>query len=116
VMPGARELVGALLLSFVAGAACNPSHEVAAKNYGRNCASVADCTTVYEGPIDCCGGGCANAAIRVDAISQYTSDFNDALPRCEPAPPCAPLDCQTGRVACVSGVCQLEAPDAGAAD
>src|SRR5471030_694972 len=104
-MFGARDLVGALLFSLVAVAACGSSspsatHAVAAKNYPGNCASVADCFAVYEGPVGCCGGGCPNAE------------------HCTVQPPCLPQGgaCATGRVACVSGLCQLEAPDANAAD
>jgi hypothetical protein len=122
-MFGARGLIGALLLSFVAVAGCGSSspssgtHEIAAKNYASNCASVADCFAVYEGPIGCCGGGCPNAAIRADALPKYTTDFDHAAPTCNPPPPCdPPSPCATGRIACVSGVCALEAPDAAATD
>ena len=122
MMLGARILVGALLFSIVAVAACGSSSppsgttEIAAKNYARNCASVADCFAVYEGPVGCCGGGCPNAAIRADAVAKYTSDFV-AAEHCDVQPPCfVGGACATDRVACVSGVCQLETPDAGAAD
>ena len=83
-MFGARNLVGALVLSFVAVAPCGSSSppsgttEIAAKNYPHTCASVADCFPVYEGPVGCCGGGCANAAIRADALPKYMSDVNTA--------------------------------------
>src|SRR5471030_1412652 len=93
-MFGARDLVGALLFSLVAVAACGSSspsatHAVAAKNYPGNCASVADCFAVYEGPVGCCGGGCPNAAIRADALPKYTSDFATAE-HCTVQPPCLP--------------------------
>jgi hypothetical protein len=102
--------------STPAGSPSN-GHTVAAKNYAHNCASVADCVAVYEGAIGCCTLGCPNAAIRADAVSKYHSDVSAAAPTCDPPPPCvAPLPCDTGRVACVSGACALEAPDAGAAD
>jgi hypothetical protein len=120
-MFGARELVGALLLSVVAVASCGSSSppsgttEIAAKNYARDCATVADCFAVYEGPVNCCGGGCPNAAIRADALPKYMSDVTTAL-HCGVALAC-PLGiilCQTGRVGCVAGVCAFEAPDGGA--
>jgi hypothetical protein len=114
----ARALAGVSFLSLLALAACgsSSSHEIAAKSYARNCASVADCFAVYEGAVGCCGGGCPNAAIRADAVPKYTSDFA-AAEHCDVQPPCAVGgQCATGRVACVSSVCQLEMPDAGAAD
>jgi hypothetical protein len=126
---GARGLVGVSFLCFVAVAVAvcgsstptaspSNSHTVAAKNYANNCASVADCFAVYEGPVGCCGGGCPNAAIRADAVPKYTSDFNTATPVCNPRPPCAApgLGCNDGRVACVSGACAFETSDASAPD
>jgi hypothetical protein len=116
-MSCARALARVSSLYLLAVAACGSSsptatHEIAAKSYARDCASVADCVAVYEGPVGCCGGGCPNAAIRADALPKYTSDEH-----CTVQPPC-PVGgaCATDRVACVSGVCQLETPDAGAAD
>src|ERR1700746_901531 len=57
----------ALLLSAFAVVACAPdppTSSIAAKNYERKCASVADCVPVYEGHIGCCGGGeCPNTVI-----------------------------------------------------
>jgi hypothetical protein len=120
-MSRARALARVSSLCLLAMAACGSSsspatHEIAAMSYARNCASVADCFAVYEGPVGCCGGGCPNAAIRADALAKYTSDFV-AAEHCDVQPPCAVGGaCGTDRVACVSGVCQLETPDAGAAD
>jgi len=108
-----------LAAALILGASCASKHAVTAKSYARNCATVADCVAVYEGPIGCCGGGCPNAAIRADALADYTSDVFAAAPTCNPPPPCAaPLPCDTGRVACVAAVCTLEAPapDANATD
>jgi hypothetical protein len=119
VMSHARLWFAVWMLCLAAACGSSSSsnaHAVAAKNYSQKCASVADCFAVYVGPVGCCGGGCPNVAIRADALPKYMSDFNTAT-HCDVTPPCTPpLSCATGRVECVSGMCQLEAPDASATD
>jgi hypothetical protein len=113
-------MVLTVLLPFVGTCgSSSPRNVVSAKNYLRNCTTVADCVPVYEGPVGFCGGGCPNTSIRADALPKFMSDFNMASQSNAPAP-CpqgsqASL-CDTGRVACVSGVCQLETPDASPTD
>jgi hypothetical protein len=120
-MSGARLLAGVSSLYVLAMAACGSSsppatHEIAAASFARNCASVADCFAVYEGSVGCCCCGCPNAAIRADALPKYTSDLASAE-TCDIPTSCpGGRTCATGRVACVSGECQLETPDASAAD
>jgi hypothetical protein len=77
VRPHGRGGRAALLLVATAITACgasSPPNSVAAKNYDRKCASVADCVPVYEGHVGCCGGGeCPNTAIAQVALAKYTA-------------------------------------------
>jgi len=113
-------VISGALLGLILAAACGSGTQgryVDAKNYSRACASVADCFAVYSGPVGCCGGGCANTAIRADALPQYTSAFNQAT-KCSVQPPCVAPDPSRclGRLSCDNGVCQLLVPDASSGD
>jgi hypothetical protein len=86
-----------------------------ATNYDRSCKVDSDCVAVVEQGF-CCPG----EAIRVDAQSQYMSDFNKANAAC--APQGCTVSCPgTGEPCCREGTCQLgpamcaTADDAGAA-
>jgi hypothetical protein len=103
-----------MLLVATAIAACSassPPSSVAAKNYDRRCASLADCVAVYEGQVGCCGGGgCPNTAIAQVALAKYNVDLARAGTCSGVQPPCPnrlPVACQDGRVACDNGVCTL---------
>jgi hypothetical protein len=109
----------ALLLFAFAIVACAPDpppSSIAAKNYERKCASVADCVPVYEGHIGCCGGGeCPNTAIAQVALATYTADAARAATCAGGQPPCTGVDvtrpgdgCQGGRIACDNGICTLK--------
>jgi hypothetical protein len=102
--------------AIAACAADPPSSSVAAKNYDRTCASVADCIPVYEGHVGCCGeGACPNTAIAQSALAKYMVDLGRAATCGGVQPPCPVIDsmrpgggCQGGRVACDSGICMLK--------
>jgi hypothetical protein len=84
------------------------ARSVAAADYPRTCTSVADCVPVYEGQLGCCDQGCANTAIRADAMALYAADVGRRTPICYPVPPCvAPPQCPDRRVTCEGGVCGL---------
>jgi hypothetical protein len=76
----ARAGLGALLIA----AACNSSSgpprppSISVARYDQACATIADCAFVYDGPANCCGVGCANAAIAQRALAHYTSDLASA--------------------------------------
>jgi len=104
----------ALIAAFLAcSAGCAENHSVSAKDYPRGCTSSGDCVAVYEGVIDCCEDGCPNAAIHGSALQQYTKDFAQSVPMCNPPPSCPAQHCQSGRAACISGLCTFEATDSG---
>jgi hypothetical protein len=121
--------LGALLIA----AACNsnsgppgpPSISVA--RYDQDCATIADCVFVYDGPTNCCGVGCANTAIAQRALVQYTSDLASAeRAACAGTsgvcsmggPNGSVVICPgPGRLDCLAGVCVFVRPgDASAAD
>jgi hypothetical protein len=110
--------------AITACGASSPPGSVAAKNYDRKCASVADCIPVYEGHVGCCGGGdCPNTAIAQVALSKYTMDLSLAASCGGGRPPCPHIGgtspggnaCQDGRVACDNGICILAMPPSDAA-
>jgi hypothetical protein len=126
-----RALAG--LVALVMAAACNGSStpsgppSISVAQYDRACATVADCVFVYDGPTDCCGVGCANAAIAQRALARYTS----ALASAEKAacvgtsgacsmggPNGSVMTCAgPGRLDCLAGACVFVTPgDASAAD
>jgi hypothetical protein len=111
---GRCRLVFALTLTLVG---CGPdepvNHVIAATNYDRRCASVADCRPITEGTAGCCGFAiiCPNAAIALKAIPRYASDVQSAT-TCAVQPPCPAIDgimC-TGRITCTAGLCGLGSP------
>jgi hypothetical protein len=119
-------LRSAALLSLLATACgsqgSTPSSTVSAAAYDHSCASVADCTPVFEGYANCCATGCPNTAITVSALATYDKALHAAqLVSCGGSMICRglgpdPSGCQ-GRVACRDGQCVLdEAPADGAAD
>ena len=116
----AARLCAALALTLAGcGGAAPSNHLIEAKNYDRSCASVADCSPVFEGTLGCCGLAltCPNTAISVNALAKYTSDVDRAT-KCEALSTCpargGPNPC-TGRVTCQSGTCALEMPSFDAA-
>jgi hypothetical protein len=76
--------------------------------YPKTCESVADCVSVYEGPLGCCGNPCNNAAISAKAKDHYEAELARRAPSCYPVPPCpGPPDPCTGRIDCQNGQCVL---------
>ena len=90
---------------------------VDAADYGQTCSDVADCVTVYLGPIGCCSLPCPNAVISAADLPRYMSDLDQRTAICYPQPPCTRIPgCANGRVACTDGKCELLfAPPDGAA-
>jgi hypothetical protein len=106
--------------AITACGASSPPSSVAAKNYDRKCASVADCVPVYEGLVGCCGGGqCPKTAIAQVALAKYTAALSLAATCGGVQPPCGTRpggnECQDGRVECENGVCILAMPPNDAA-
>jgi hypothetical protein len=111
-----------LVASVVVACANRPPSSIAARNYDRKCASVADCVPVYEGHVGCCGGGdCPNTAIAQVVLAKYTAALALAATCGGVPPPCPDITrpggnaCQAGRVACENGVCILATPPNDAA-
>jgi hypothetical protein len=121
--------VGALLIA----AACSGSSgspgpaSISVARYDHACATIADCAFVYDGPANCCGVGCANAAIAQRALAHYTSDLASAeraacagtSGACSMGGPNGSvLICPgPGRLDCLAGACVFVTPgDASAAD
>lgn len=79
----------------------------------EGCATVADCVPVLEGPAECCRLDCPNAAIALDAPAMFKGDYGRAA-MCPANSTCPGLGadhaCQTGRVACTDGRCELLSP------
>jgi hypothetical protein len=139
----AATIVGGILLpavSLTCGGATStpappatPTPFISIDALDRSCASVADCTPVFEGEANCCGTGCPNAAIRLPALPAYMSRATSAITaacagvdggpmkvcRGGPAfPNPFPTDgCPQARVSCQAGVCVDDvASDAGPTD
>lgn len=107
-----------LVLLF--GTSCTPgSPAIAARSYARSCTSDVDCFPVAEGPVTCCGLGCASTAIRQDQMGKFTMDLAreiaDACAAYAELPTCPALACKLIPAACAHGVCELAAgsPDGG---
>jgi hypothetical protein len=124
VLLGAVAYVGWLMTVGSCGAG-QPSGQpsISAASYDRGCATVADCVFGYDGPVSCCGVGCANAAITQRALTRYMSDLaRDEQAACSgtsgicngPDLPRGTVPvCQgPGRLECNAGLCVFEAPDA----
>jgi hypothetical protein len=86
-----------------------------AADYSRACTEVADCVSIYAGPVGCCTETCDNAAINVADLPRYKTDFDHAIVACFPPEPCRTDTCLDRRVDCDKGKCVLlPARDGGA--
>jgi len=120
--PGPMKRTFALWLLLAAGGCGGggTTHSIAASEFQVSCSIDADCVSVYEGTIGCCGGGCPNAAINKASTTAYDAALASRTPQCSPAPPCADFArpiCPTAAI-CDNGTCayaQLGA-DAAASD
>lgn len=83
------------------------NHSIAASEFQQTCTVASDCTPVYEGTLNCCGGGCPNAAVNQVGYEAYWSAYESRTPTCNPQPPCAPAGALACRsvATCLNGTC-----------
>jgi hypothetical protein len=91
-------------------------HSIDASKFSRACAADTDCVAVYQGTLGCCGGDCPNTAIAASSYDAYEAALQMAIPRCNPAPPCAaPVGvCGDRSALCVGGTCTYAVNSSGA--